>query len=321
MTSNALGGVPGIRNYDRPSTLQEYLPDATRPVERWYNRPNSGNVTTAMETILDICGRPPAAVIDPFSGAGCSAVAARRFGIPFFGIEQDPVLACVSFAKATARLRHVRRLRQNPEITTPRGLLDFCAGLVVDHSSAAEDRVTACLAALVSLTREAGTPTTLEDIEADLEELQKRDTPATLDARVLSGDCTDAQAWRGIPENQRNAVVFTSPPFYRAGIPLEVSDQLRTAASVLFPNRTPSSSGSGGSSYADRVVGMLRQLTRYVQHGWILMEHEPGDATPEGLHTVAERIGGETEFRPYEMLTTKAFSQAGPLSIIVCGRR
>lgn len=320
MTSNASHGRIAFQPYSRPGTLGEYLPDPTRPVERWYNRPNSGNATTARETILDLCGQPPTAVVDPFCGAGCTAVAARELGTPFYGIEWDPILACVSHSKAMARRHHAHLLRSIPELNSAQGLLKFCAGLELDHEHPTDEMHTACLAVLLCLAGEAGVPTRLEDIEADLEKVGPTEPQPSAKGLVRSGDCTNPRTWTGIPEAMRGAVVFTSPPFYRTGLPLGVSDELRAAASLLFPRRMPQPPASTEASYADNVIGMLRVLTRHLRSGWILMEHEPGDSTPEGLEAVAERIGRETDYRADRVLTTKTFSKAGPLSLIMCGR-
>lgn len=177
----------------------------------------------------------------------------------------------------------------------------------------------ACLAVVVCLAGETGAPTRLQDIEADLEKRPIEPESASK-GLVRCGDCTDPGTWTGIPVGMRGAVVFTSPPFYRTGLPLEVSADLRAAASLLFPRHTPQAPAPTKASYADNVIGMLRALTRHLQSGWVLMEHEPGDATPEGLQAVAERIGEETDYRAHRVLTTKTFSKAGPLSLILCGR-
>ncbi|MGX4692339.1 hypothetical protein [Streptomyces sp. JNUCC 63] len=321
MTAYKSGPSPRTRPYNRPSTLQEYLPDLTRPVERWYNRPNSGNVTTAMLTILDLSGQHPTAIVDPFCGAGCSAVVARRLGVPFFGIERDPVLACVADAKATARLGLLHRIRRDPDIATPQGLLTFCQGLAINREKPTDDMRTAALAALMCLTREEGMPISLDDMEADLAESRAQESGIVAEGRVFCGDCREEPAWDGIPFDMCDAVVFTSPPFYRTGIPLNVPEPLRAAASILFPDRTPSPALHEGLCYSDNVVGMLHRLARRLESGWILLEHEPGDASPEGLPAIAHRISHETEFDVQEILTTKAFSKAGALSIVACGRQ
>src|SRR5204863_8392582 len=69
---------------------------------------NSSNVRNTIKMIEDMCvryGHPtPVRLVDPFAGAGSTAVAARIMGIGFFGIEIDPVLACIATAKVSARL-------------------------------------------------------------------------------------------------------------------------------------------------------------------------------------------------------------------------
>ena len=101
-----------VRKYMWPSTSDQYYPDRSDSIDKWFQTSYSANASTIQRIILDIAGHMPSQIIDPFSGAGSTAVAARRLNVPFFGIEIDPILAEISSLKASLSLPDIERLAE-----------------------------------------------------------------------------------------------------------------------------------------------------------------------------------------------------------------
>lgn len=194
-----LAGVP-VRSYSYPGTAEQYYPNPCEPVDRWYQANFSSNASTVQRIVLDVIGCSPASLIDPFCGAGSTAVVARRLGIPFLGIELDPVLAEISRLKSTLSLADISSLEDHvPAVITPDWLCD------ADPRETPRCAFGFGLAALISGRS--------RDMMFDLVYADLLRSPGPIDSgAVRCGDSRKPQAWH--PSRVREkAVIFTSPPF------------------------------------------------------------------------------------------------------------
>ncbi|MCX4744611.1 site-specific DNA-methyltransferase [Kitasatospora sp. NBC_01287] len=295
-----------VRAYGIPGCTAEYLPDPDEPIGRWFTMPNTGNSQAVAKTVLDLSPVAPTVLIDPFCGAGSGCLAARHLGIPFIGAEVDPVLACVSTAKALCGPAEGEALLRPPE--------------------GREGVALRCLRFVHRLQGAAGGGSLSERQLAD--DLV-RGPALPPGSAVVHGDATDPHSWDGLPVPADGVVVFTSPPFYDAWAGPEVPAGLRSEARAALAARHPSGDGDPGAGtgttpgptprgYGDLVVGALRAIRTAAPHATAIIEHEPGSSTGDRLPAVAERIVGEVGAESVEILRVGTFSAGGPLSLLVC---
>ena len=290
------------RAYGRPCSLEEYLPSADEPIDRWFQAANASNVRTTMAIVADLCPGEPAYVVDPFAGSGSAAVMARLLRIPFYGIELDPVLACVTVAKALARNVHAQ------DGFRPAGdrdaLVSGCMGLVdeVARQTRDDDRQ----------------PPFREDLETPGAPVDERTS-------VVQGDATLAANWSHITPPPGQGVLYTSPPFGPSSPQVRVDAGLRVRAKNLLEKHrvqraevtTAGYRSPEPDPYADLVVSLLRHAEGLGPLTAII-EHEPPDDGHDNRPQVADRIGTDTGFELTAVLETRAFSRRGPLTLFVC---
>lgn len=290
------------RAYGRPGSLEEYLPSADEPIDRWFQAANASNVRTTMAIVADLYPGEPAYVVDPFAGSGSAAVVARQLRVPFYGIELDPVLACVTVAKALAREVHVRsgfRPAGNRN-----ALASGCLGLVDEVARQTRDT--------------DARPAFHEDLRAP-------GAPADERTSVVQGDATLAASWSHITPPPGHGVLYTSPPFGPSSPRVRVDASLRARAQNLLKEHrvqqtgatTAGSSFPGPDPYADLVVSMLRHAEGLGPLTAII-EHEPPDDGLDNRPLVADRISTDTAFELTAILETRTFSRRGPLTLLVC---
>ncbi|MBR7829525.1 hypothetical protein KDK95_24685 [Actinospica sp. MGRD01-02] len=297
------------RGYHRPGRLDEYLPSADEPIDRWFQAANASNVRTTMAIIADLCPRPPAYLVDPFAGSGSAAVVSRLLDVPFHGIELDPVLACVTIAKALARSEHV------PDGFAPAGgggSRDGRDTLVAD-----------CLALLEEIPGSSAGPAVVR------RDLRANEPPAHAATTVVHGDASSAASWSHIAPRPGPGVLYTSPPFGPSSPRVQVEDAVRERARALLEkhdvSREPGAgrpAADGGRretppGYADLVVAVLRQARRLGPLTAVI-EHEPPDDGRDDRAEIAARIVADTDAELTAVLETQAFSRRGPLSLFVC---
>ncbi|MEV7992584.1 hypothetical protein AB0O67_11810 [Streptomyces sp. NPDC086077] len=300
-----------------PLNPERYHPDPREPVDRWFQTASASNVRTTMEIVADLVGPACSAVVDPFAGGGSSATAARLMDLPFFGIEIDPVLACVSLAKSRATVGHARILQRLPPIRDLESLLSVLA-LLPTCASADEVAVASCLAVVLALRASRGTPLGYQEITGDL--ACHRRPAAT--GRLVCADATVPASWRDLPVPQEDAVLYTSPQFGRRSPLLGAPPRLTaTARGVLASvggdhgrSTTPEDSGFAGTT-----VAMLRQAAAVMRRATVVIEHEPDDdghnATEETLERTAAALPGRVHNARF--IFCGQFTWRGPLSLIV----
>jgi len=264
------------RSYGLPGSLAEYLPDASEPIDRWYQAANSSNVRTTWAIISDLCAdRRPTALLDPFAGAGSLAVVARLAGIPFFGIELDPLLACVTAAKALAT--------GGPSEGTRGNLVQDCLDIVGQMSAGQVSAVGQMSAGQASAVGQmsAGQVSAAQGAAEQnrfAADLAFAPEPSGQN-RVVWGDATDPAAWRPLSEGYEFPVLYTSPPFGGGPLRRPASEPLRFAAEKVLTamgmrhGRIPD--GAFGS-YADLVIGMVRNAAKALPAGLIVIDPPPG---------------------------------------------
>jgi hypothetical protein len=295
-TSSAARVAP--RGYGRPGSLAEYLPSTAEPIDRWFQAANASNVRTTTAIIADLCERPPAYVVDPFAGSGSAAVVARLSGVPFYGIELDPVLACVTIAKALAREAHAQNGFRPAEGRD--ALVSGCLGLVDEIA-----RQTQGSALPPSFRQDARTP----------------GAPVHERTATVQGDASAAECWSHITPPPGHGVLYTSPPFGPSSPRLQVDAGLRARARDLLDGHgmlhVPSSGDVGSAAYADLVVAVLRQAEKLGPLTAII-EHEPPDDGRDDRAQIADRILADTSAELVAVRETRAYSRRGLLSLFVC---
>ncbi len=190
-------------------TAKDYHPDTDDPVDRWLQTEFSSNVLTTAYIILDVyqkipdmTRKVPQIIVDPFCGAGCTGLAASRLGVPFYGIELDPILAAVALTKATLSDVDVALAAEHlPD--------DVSVAWLLKNSVPA--RVLAL--ALVGITNKDTRYRRRSDLLGLLSSgLRAEHRMAVADSIFRCGDSREPASWVGaIP--QPEAVIFTSPPF------------------------------------------------------------------------------------------------------------
>jgi hypothetical protein len=325
-----------------PATLAEYRPDPAQPIDRWYQRADSANARTTRRIIKDLMSRP-SAVIDPFCGAGSSAVAAREMGVPFIGVDIDPLLVCVTTAKARCDRRHlplVDGLGLPDETSTVETSLAGPNGPL--RAAASEDAfLSGCLALTVAASvrsMTAGVKTWV------VQDATSGPGPAG-GSEVRWGDAGTPSAWAGLDWLRPGWVVYGSPPFRFAGptasehrSPRNLAADLLIASGRASPPQLPpaekdsadsaiskplcrTSDGTDMDPYTTIVLSLLRRLRGLPAPGLVILEHEPPRPGGGDALSVARRVQLDGLAAGVEVLRTRCFSASGLLSLIVCEMR
>ncbi|MGW7243737.1 hypothetical protein [Streptomyces sp. NPDC054804] len=318
--------------YHLPADLVEYRPDPAQPIDRWHQRADSANARTCRRIIEDLAGRPTA-VIDPFCGAGSSAVAARELGVPFIGVDIDPLLVCVATAKACCDRRHLRLLdRKDADAVEA-----LVTGVHPQNAGSPETFLPAC----VALTVAASAWSTTAGVRASVVEDTTSGPAPAEGSEIRWGDAGTPGAWAGLERMRPGWVVCGSPPFRSAG-PKDAGERaLRDAAAGLLrasgraprpqpPRvlarpadpafRIPSDEapdGTGRAPYTEIVLRVLRQLRQLPTPGLVVLEHEPARPGDAEALSVAREIQRALPASRVKVLHTRRFSAWGPLSLIV----
>ena len=193
-----------LRDYSHPGSTEQYYPDTADPIDRWFQASFSANARTVERVIVDVFGGTPRQIVDPFCGAGSTAVAARRLQVPFLGIELDPILAEISRLKLSLS---VDDLPLVASVLPSSVSVDWLMGILPTV-------MPRCVvgAALVGIL--AGRPRELKSSE--LLSLLSAGLLSTTDPTSQSGiNCADSrrtEGWEGAQAVQ-GTVVFASPPF------------------------------------------------------------------------------------------------------------
>lgn len=300
-----------------PLDVERYHPDPREPVDRWFQTASASNVRTTMEIVADLVGPSCRALVDPFAGGGSSATAARLMNLPFFGIEIDPVLACVSLAKSQATVGHAQMLRRLPPIRDLKSLLSVLTMLPA-CGSADEVTVASCLAIVLALRASRGTPLGYEEVADDL----TRHRPPAATGQLVCADATAPAGWRALQVPTEGAVLYTSPQFGRRSPVLRAPPQLTASARGILAathadhrwKTTPKDAG-----YTATTVATLCQSATMIQRATVIIEHEPDDdgqdATEEVLEQAATALPGRVH--DARVIICGQFTWRGPLSLIV----
>jgi hypothetical protein len=255
--------------YRLPLEGSGYLPDPTEPVDRWVQAANASNVRTTMAVVRELLPTPAEVLIDPLAGGGSSAAAARAMGLPFFGIELDPVLACITLAKTVCTPRHARLLGELPPpdaVELPVRPADAMPG---------DPLAVSCLALISALRTEAGRPLAPGELSADLAAARAAH-PAS---RVVHGDATGEQAWAALRLPQAPAVVYTSPPFGASSPRPPVSPAVRSAAQRILATAGLSQAACEPAefdSYLQATLSVVRRLAAHTPRATLIIEPSTG---------------------------------------------
>ena len=295
--SAADGSTVGYTKWRLPAKIQDYRPDANEAIDRWFQAANSSNVRTTLRIIANVCPTRPTLVVDPFAGAGSAAVAARQLRVPFFGLDTDPVLVCVTVAKALAGRQHVDWIK-NPPVDLP-----------------TRDRLVAeCLGLVIELRQATGQPLTLDHITADL---QRSGVPHSASA-VYWADATSTAGWSGASRVD-GGVIYCSPPFGVSSPRPHVPEWLHEKARQILKRgecAKVDSSPAVFDSYSELAAGMLRQARQHLGSTFLIMEYEPADGRVDHRKSIVERLRDEPQARIGDVLFTRAFSDRGLFSLI-----
>ncbi|MFJ7182260.1 hypothetical protein ACIQXA_39260 [Streptomyces massasporeus] len=304
-----------------PLNAERYYPDPREPVDRWFQTASASNVRTTMEVVTDLVGPSCKAIVDPFAGGGSSATAARLMNLPFFGIEIDPVLACVSLAKSRATVDHARMLRRLPPIHDLKSLMSVLAMLPVCDSTD-EVTVASCLAIVLALRTSRGTPLDYEEVADDL----THHRPPAATGQLVCADATAPESWRALQVPTEGAVLYTSPQFGRRSPLLGAPPQLTASARDILAaahadhgrQTTPEDAG-----FTATTVATLRQSAMTMQRATVVIEHEPDDDGHDATEEVLEHAAAALPGRVYDarVITCGQFTWRGPLSLIVLDLR
>lgn len=303
--------------YRIPGSRDEYLPDPTEPVDRWYQAGNASNAAATVSIVEDLRPADVDVLVDPFAGGGSSAAAARAMGLPFLGIELDPVLACICTAKAVSGPRDGREWIMNPALRDPDRIADVVAVTQVNgpHRDAL---AVSCLALTFWIRALSGNPMTPDEIIGDLVTVPA----AHPNSRVVGGDSTAPASWATLRATECHAVVYTSPPFGVTSPRLEVAPAIRKVARKVLTTAGMwgVDARSTGARYEDLTLAMLHRVTEHLSQATVIIEHEPDDDGDDARGRVTQRINAEFGgvIRDVRILECGAFSRRGALSLIVC---
>ncbi|MGW3644928.1 hypothetical protein [Streptomyces sp. NPDC000878] len=253
-----------------------------------------------MRIVRDLC--PEADLfIDPLAGGGSSAYAARLLGMPFFGLELDPVLACVCLAKSTATAEHAREV-------------------LVSHETPDQDKaVVSCLAVTHRLNADTDRPVSRADMLDDLE----RHAPAPSLPLVLWADSTQTAVWDELHVEARHAVLYTSPPFGLSSPRPQASPELYADAMTILKSAEAARASSGltkFASYQDVATSVAIHAARKHRNVTVILEHEPADDGSDAREATArmllDHLGSRVE--SLQILECGAYSRRGQFSLVVC---
>ncbi|MFI1563189.1 hypothetical protein ACH4ZX_08990 [Streptomyces sp. NPDC020490] len=292
--------MPVPEAYGLPGSLTDYLPDPFEPVDRWFQARNASNVRTTVRIVQDLC--PGADLfVDPLAGGGSSACAARLLGVSFFGLELDPVLACVSLAKSTATARHARA--------------DPLWRVTPDQ----DDPVASCLDVTRRLSAGTDRPVSRADMLDDLE----RNAPAPTLPLVLWADATQPDVWDELHAEARHAVLYTSPPFGLSSPRPQASPELYADAVTALASAEAARAESGPAkfaSYEELAADVVVNAARRLGHVTAVLEHEPADdgsdARESTVRLLLDSLGNRV--KSLRILECGAYSRRGMFSLIVC---
>ena len=283
-----------------------YAPDPAEPVDRWFQAHNASNVRTTTAILTLLGARSDVVVVDPFAGGGSTAVAARLLGMRFFGIEHDPLLACVCLAKSSGHARHAELL---PQTTMP---IDAALADIAARVAPADAQVVSALAVVTALRAERGQRVDAELLAGDL-----ATSPATAPpGRVVCEDATSPRAWAALDPPRAPALVYTSPPFGSSSPTVVASVELRAAAAAVMGAQrvTPAPT----RPFLDLTVQMLGLLVAHLGDGRLVVEHEPDDDGRDSTEALCERVRTElgTRLRLDAVDRYDSFSPRGPFTLI-----
>jgi hypothetical protein len=300
-----------------PLTKAHYLPDPKEPIDRWFQPSNASNARTTAEIVRQMVTTRPSILIDPFAGGGSTAVAARILRLPFFGIEINPILACVTLAKSQGQLRQAQFLASAAKEHGPQHL-DQTLAYLRALCQPADVPAASALAVLSALRTLHNSDMRADEVVGDLTLYDLNETP---DGRAICGDASEADSWEALELPACDAVIYTSPPFgltpSRITIPAHLE---RSARQVLQEAHcaTDSVTEARRTKYADITIAMLRMAIEHVSRGSIIIEHEPDDEGMDSTSMVVERASAELLGRIHnpQLINCGKFSRRGTLTLI-----
>jgi hypothetical protein len=301
---------PPYRHYDIPLTADEYYPDPEDPLDRWLQTPNSANATTLQRLISAFAIDAPSRIIDPFCGAGSTAVAARRLGAPFFGIEIDPVLAEIAFLKATLSKDDLNYLEASLPSTVSEQIIFECRP--------GRQRRCTLGAGLVAMLRSPAGNMEKEDL---LSYLWQGVTSAPLPNFKSDIACMDAlssTAWRHIAPSPRS-ILFTSPPFPHRQ-PRSYSKRNLREVRQHLEHLKEQSSAKPPSKHADvasMITVVLSNATDACPGLLAIIEYEDSSTNLSSLNRLLSKIKTIPGLGIREVLETQNFSGEGVLYEII----
>lgn len=301
-----------------PLTDEQYFPVRNDPVDRWFQAKNASNPHTTAQFIEQVFPGRPGLVVDPFCGSGSTASAARLMGLPFYGIEADPVLACVSLAKTWGSKWQAGRLSDVP--TGPPREQRLAAALDrIRRTCGSDDLPVLSAMAVLSAFREAeGVQLHAKAMAKDLE---RWPDPVPTGA-VTRGDALSTASWRRLGLPRTDAVMYTSPPFGPTSPVISPPGYVRTAAEEVLADCGLDTLGRASPrflGYHEMVIGMFRRAVERLTSGILIVEHEPDDENNDSTAAVAEAVVAEFAgvIHSPRMIRCGAFSERGILDLLI----
>lgn len=296
-----------------PLDAERYRPDTHEPVDRWFQAANASNAQTTAEILRLLGGE---VVLDPFCGGGSTAAAARICGLSFYGIEHDPLLACVSLAKAEGRSWHLPLLPDSRGAADDGWLENALAGMST-RVDPADVPVVSALAIVIALRAARKQSFDLATLSADLDASPTEAKPG----RIVCGDATSDTAWDMLEMPGTDAVVYTSPPFGPSSPTLSAPPSIRAAAGAVVEAAGTLAHGTAlgaPPSYPDVTMGMLHHMVSRVDRGRLVLEHEPDDDGMDSTGILMERILAELGDVLHSPTVDRyeSFSPRGPFTLI-----
>lgn len=300
-------------SYNLPGSVAEYLPNPGEPIDRWLQMPNASNIRTTAKILTKFGLGAVDAVLDPFAGGGSTAMAARLMRRPFFGIELDPVLACVSIMKSSIGPEHAGWLR--------RALNEYrTRGSVSTRQNGASDQgyplLSSCAEVLLETLAQATRAVSPSEMIADV-----TGAPPSAGSRLIWGDCATMEAWDNLSLNGRHIALYTSPPFGAGSPRLSVPPEVRARAANILQSAALAATDPGFGPFPEFVtltVEMLRQAADHLPHVTFIIEHEPADDGSDCRADLVDALHGEfgSRLNDLRVLECPAFSWRGHLSLI-----